>query len=167
MLRIVIDSGGGPETRACHAINARPRLTRTPGCRHLGNDLARQEMERSIDPRCETFRATQWPPGSPLCLELASRNPSWQRPYAVASTDRTYERKRSDRNIIPTPCKQGAVHIWVASSGFVQPTGCSRLLAMTNRRAFRSFGSGSKQNISSVSSPRLPYIQKPPIRLWI
>src|SRR5215211_5787324 len=30
------------------------------------------------------------------CLELASRNPSWQRSCVTASTDRTYDRKRSD-----------------------------------------------------------------------
>src|SRR4029079_5330019 len=30
------------------------------------------------------------------CLDLASRNPSWQRSCAAATTDRTYDRKRSD-----------------------------------------------------------------------
>ena len=36
MLRIVIDSRGGPETRACHAINAGLCLSRNPGWHHPG-----------------------------------------------------------------------------------------------------------------------------------
>ena len=51
--------------------------------------------DRSI-PRRETLRGTHWL-GKPLpCLERASRNPSWQRSCAAATTDRTYDRKRSD-----------------------------------------------------------------------
>src|SRR6202011_6295471 len=34
------------------------------------------------------------------CLELASRSPSWQRSCATASTDRTYDRKRSGRALL-------------------------------------------------------------------
>jgi hypothetical protein len=34
--------------------------------------------------------------GSYLCLELALRNPSWQRSCATATTDRTYDRNRFD-----------------------------------------------------------------------
>src|SRR5215470_7021105 len=55
-------------------------------------------MVRSIDPRRETLRAIQWQSSKPpYCLELMSRNPSWQRSCATASTDRTYDRKRSGR----------------------------------------------------------------------
>ena len=47
----------------------------------------------------------------PSCLELALRNPSWQRPCVTATTDRTYERNRFDPHTANS-CKQGAVHIW-------------------------------------------------------
>jgi hypothetical protein len=47
-------------------------------------------------PRRETLSGTHWCPTSTQCLELASRKPSWQRSCATATTDRTYNRKRSD-----------------------------------------------------------------------
>ena len=50
----------------------------------------------------------------PSCLELALRNPSWQRPCVTATTDRTYERNRFDPHTANS-CKQGAVHIWVVA----------------------------------------------------
>src|SRR6266568_3298087 len=47
--------------------------------------------------RCEILRGTQWSAqGRDPCLGLASRNPSWQRSYMAASTDRTYDRNRFD-----------------------------------------------------------------------
>src|SRR5262249_38321206 len=71
----------------------------------------------------------------PHCLELTSRTPSRQRSCVTATTDRTYDRKRSVRTLLPRvlqaggrphmiasdpsarccrgSCKQGAVHIWV------------------------------------------------------
>src|ERR1700737_3914365 len=59
-------------------------------------DVARvDECDRSI-PRRETSRGTHWQKTPCGCLELASRNPSWQRSSATATTDRTYDRKRSD-----------------------------------------------------------------------
>src|ERR1700730_16926884 len=73
---------------------------------HRGNELSRRlaeipsvgpvdECDRSI-PRRETIRGTHWQKTPCGCLELASRNPSWQRSSATATTDRTYDRKRSD-----------------------------------------------------------------------
>src|SRR5258708_39242864 len=59
-------------------------------------ELARvDECDRSI-PRRETIRGTHWQKTPFGCLDLASRNPSWQRSCATATTDRTYDRKRSD-----------------------------------------------------------------------
>src|SRR5260370_27302255 len=59
-------------------------------------ELARvDESDRSI-PRRDTIRATHWQKTPFGCLDLASRNPSWQRSCATATTDRTYHRKRSD-----------------------------------------------------------------------
>src|SRR5258708_14127866 len=59
-------------------------------------ELARvDECDRSI-PRRETIRGTHWEKASVGCLDLASRNPSWQRSCATETTDRTYDRKRSD-----------------------------------------------------------------------
>src|SRR5262249_32069309 len=51
-------------------------------------------------------------PTSPLCSGLASRNPSWQRSCAAASTDRTYDRNRSCQPLLPPLASPGAVHIW-------------------------------------------------------
>jgi hypothetical protein len=65
-------------------------------------------MVRSIDPRRETLRAIQWQSSKPpYCLELMSRNPSWQRSCATASTDRTYDRKRSDPRAAPPLAGRG------------------------------------------------------------
>src|SRR5262249_45577881 len=65
-------------------------------------------MVRSIDPRRETLRAIQWQPSKPpYCLELMSRNPSWQRSCATASIDRTYDRKRSDPRAAPPLAGRG------------------------------------------------------------
>src|SRR6266540_4160260 len=59
-------------------------------------ELARvDECDRSI-PRRETIRGTHWQKTPLGCLDLASRNPSRQRSCATATTDRTYDRKRSD-----------------------------------------------------------------------
>src|SRR6267378_5262821 len=59
-------------------------------------ELARvDECDRSI-PRRETIRGTHWQKTPFGCLDLASRNPSWQRSCATATTDLTYDRKRSD-----------------------------------------------------------------------
>src|SRR5882724_9108461 len=59
-------------------------------------ELARvDECDRSI-PRRETIRGTHWQKTPFGCLDLASRNQSWQRSCATATTDRTYDRKRSD-----------------------------------------------------------------------
>src|SRR6266849_7373360 len=59
-------------------------------------ELARvDECDRAI-PRRETIRGTHWQKTPFGCLDLASRNPSWQRSCATATTDRTYDRKRSD-----------------------------------------------------------------------
>src|SRR6266487_250065 len=59
-------------------------------------ELARvDECDRSI-PRRETIRGTHWQKTPFGCLDLASRNPSRQRSCATATTDRTYDRKRSD-----------------------------------------------------------------------
>src|SRR5882724_6586542 len=75
-------------------------------------ELARvDECDRSI-PRRETIRGTHWQKTPFGCLDLASRNPSWQRSCATATTDRTYDRKRSDSHA-ESSCKPGAVHIWV------------------------------------------------------
>src|SRR5712691_1505366 len=71
--------------------------------RWCDRSIARRETLRGTHRRCPTSR---------LCLDLASRNPSWQRSCATASTDRTYDRKRSDPQL-QSSCKQGAVHIWV------------------------------------------------------
>src|SRR5262245_5638770 len=65
-------------------------------------------MVRSIDPRREALRAIQWQSSKPpYCLELMSRNPSWQRSCATASTDRTYDRKRSDPRAAPPLAARG------------------------------------------------------------
>src|SRR6266852_2849743 len=65
-------------------------------------------MVRSIDPRRETLRAIQWQSSKPpYCLELMSRTPSWQRSCATASTDRTYDRKRSDPRAAPPLAGRG------------------------------------------------------------
>jgi hypothetical protein len=69
---------------------------------------------RSI-PRRETIRGTQWHPTSLKCLELASRNPSWQRSCATATTDRTYDRKRSGRTPAPVRCKWRCSGAWLTS----------------------------------------------------
>src|SRR6202047_5381311 len=57
----------------------------------------------SVIDRSQT-RDTPWNPSDfpipRLCLELASRNPSWQRSCATATTDRTYDRKRSGRALL-------------------------------------------------------------------
>src|SRR5215217_3851993 len=61
-------------------------------------ELARDGADGVID-RSQDARHSAGPNGgsTPLtCLELASRNPSWQRSCVTASTDRTYDRKRSD-----------------------------------------------------------------------
>ena len=42
-----------------------------------------------------------------------------QRSCASAPTGRTYGRKRSDQNTAKTPCKEGAVHIWVHAERLV------------------------------------------------
>src|SRR5215475_2098288 len=65
-------------------------------------------MVRSIDPRRETLRAIQWQSSKPpYCLELMSRNPSWQRSCATASTGRTYDRNRSDPLAAPPLAGRG------------------------------------------------------------
>src|SRR5215216_7862165 len=61
-------------------------------------ELARDGADGVID-RSQDARHSAAPNGGstpPTCLELASRNPSWQRSCVTASTDRTYDRKRSD-----------------------------------------------------------------------
>ena len=62
--------------------------------------------DRSI-PRRETLRGTQWHQKSPHCLDLVSRKPSWQRSCATATTDRTYDRKRSDPRTCRTLASKG------------------------------------------------------------
>src|SRR5215217_623341 len=61
-------------------------------------ELARDGADGVID-RSQDARHSAGPNGGSTprtCLELASRNPSWQRSCVTASTDRTYDRKRSD-----------------------------------------------------------------------
>src|SRR5205823_1455603 len=61
-------------------------------------ELARDGADGVID-RSQDARHSAGPNGGSTPrtgLELASRNPSWQRSCVTASTDRTYDRKRSD-----------------------------------------------------------------------
>src|SRR5215218_10303544 len=61
-------------------------------------ELARDGADGVID-RSQDARHSAGPNGGSTprtCLELASRNPSWQRSCVTASTARTYDRKRSD-----------------------------------------------------------------------
>jgi hypothetical protein len=62
--------------------------------RKLARDGAGGVIDRSQD-----ARHSAGPSGARhrlSCLELASRKPSWQRSCATATTDRTYDRNRSD-----------------------------------------------------------------------
>src|SRR5882724_332976 len=102
-------------------------------------ELARvDECDRSI-PRRETIRGTHWQKTPFGCLDLASRNPSWQRSCATATTDRTYDRKRSDSHA-ESSCKPGAVHIWVPA--FAGTTsGDSYVMTLSPRRPGQANGS--------------------------
>src|SRR5215208_3817559 len=65
-------------------------------------ELARDGADGVID-RSQDARHSAGPNGGSTprtCLELASRNPSWQRSCVTASTDRTYDRKRSDPRLL-------------------------------------------------------------------
>ena len=102
-----------------------------PGCASLGSrdDVipARtlQDTSRWSDRSIPDARHSVQPSGPkpPLCLELVSRNPSWQRPYAAASTDRTYGRKRSDRNILPRLVTRGPSTYGLLRRGLRCPEG--------------------------------------------
>ena len=80
------------------------------------------------------------PKGSPLCLELASQTPSWQRPFAAASTSRTYGRKRSGQTIpLQRLASRGPSTYGLLRRGLCRPQGCYRLLAKTELQSFSEF----------------------------
>ena len=80
--------------------------------------------------RSENVRYSVGPSGKHLkpqpCLELTSRTPSWQRSCATATTDRTYDRKRSVRTLLQL-LQAGGRRRASAAQPFAQDRGDDRL----------------------------------------
>src|SRR6267154_6470468 len=110
-------------------------------------ELARvDECDRSI-PRRETIRGTHWQKTPFGCLDLASRNPSWQRSCATATTDRTYDRKRSDSHeqTLAIPAFAGTTPVkLLPPGGRAQPGHHPLTRQRSNREASRRFAPGGR-----------------------
>jgi hypothetical protein len=98
--------------RRTGALPLRPKLAR---------DGADGVIDRSQDAR-HSERPSGLPQRSPSCLELASRNPSWQRSCATATTDRTYDRKRSGRALLNLLQAGGRPHMGRGLNGRYPPS---------------------------------------------
>ena len=101
--------------------------SRRTGALLLRPKLARNGADGVID-RSQDARHSERPSGlpqrSPSCLELASRNPSWQRSCATATTDRTYDRKRSGRALLNLLQAGGRPHMGRSLHGRYPPCAC-------------------------------------------
>ena len=103
-----------------------------PGCAFLGirrmafipgKDLARQEqMERSIDPKRATFRATQRSSHDRQTVWSARRGTHLGSGHLPGRINRPniWTQAIRSKHRTPTSCEKGAVHIWVASSAVAQ-----------------------------------------------
>ncbi len=74
-------------------------------------------MVGPIGPTQRTLRAIQWHPKAAALFGTFAAETILASGVTPAPTGRTHGRKRSDPNIrTPLPCKQEAVHTWIATS---------------------------------------------------
>ena len=125
-------------------------------------ELARDGADGVID-RSQDARHSESPSGlfakrSPSCLELASRNPSWQRSCATATTDRTYDRNRFDPYSAPNLASRGPSTYGTWSGA--RPRWFERPCALQRMIQDRASLAGVTRSFLSQSSefPRRPVI---------
>ena len=115
-------------------------------------------IDRSQDARHSESPSGLLAKRSPSCLELASRNPSWQRSCATATTDRTYDRNRFDPYSAPNLASRGPSTYGTRSGA--RPRWFERPCALHRMMKDHASPAGVTRSFLSQSSefPRRPVI---------